>query len=106
VKTMYSLMDSSFNFPVRFKDEPAQQQAVLPKSKTPVYDLRGSPCPINYVKTKLKLEELPIGDILEVLLDEGAPIQNVPRSLQNDGQEIVEINKEQDFYRVIIKRNV
>ena len=51
-------------------------------------DLSGVACPINYVKTKLKLEELEPGDLLEVILDEGEPIRNVPESVKNDGERI------------------
>jgi sulfite reductase (ferredoxin) len=52
---------------------------------TPIYDLRGVACPLNYVKTKLKLEMMDAGERLEVWLDAGEPIKNVPLSLKNDG---------------------
>jgi sulfite reductase (ferredoxin) len=104
VKTIYSQMDSSFNFPIRFTEGPEQQEQLPHQKEALVYDLRGTPCPINYVKTKLKLEELGVGDLLEVYLDEGEPVQSVPRSLQNDGQGIVATIKEQGFYRVTIKK--
>ena len=56
-------------------------------------DLRGVSCPLNYVKTKLKLEELEPGNVLEVLLDDGEPIMNVPRSAREDGNKILEVKK-------------
>jgi TusA-related sulfurtransferase len=37
-------------------------------------DLRGTPCPINFVKTKLKLERMAAGQVLEVWLDPGEPV--------------------------------
>ncbi|HJU05326.1 MAG TPA: sulfurtransferase TusA family protein [Nitrospiraceae bacterium] len=55
----------------------------------PVYDLRGVACPLNYVKTKLKLEMMDVGERLEVWLDAGEPIKNVPMSLRNDGHKIL-----------------
>ncbi|WP_447978741.1 sulfurtransferase TusA family protein [Candidatus Nitrospira bockiana] len=55
----------------------------------PVYDLRGVACPLNYVKTKLKLEMMEAGERLEVWLDAGEPIKNVPMSLRNDGHTIL-----------------
>jgi sulfite reductase (ferredoxin) len=68
-------------------------------------DLKGVGCPINYVKTKLKLEELDPGDLLEVILDEGEPIRNVPESLRNDGQKILVQEKIDDHhYRVLIEK--
>ncbi len=52
-------------------------------------DLKGVSCPFNYVKAKLKLETMQIGKILELILDDGAPIKNVPRSLKQDGHSIL-----------------
>ena len=48
-------------------------------------DLSGVACPFNYIKVKLALETKPSGTRLEVLLDDGSPIHNVPKSLLNDG---------------------
>ncbi len=97
IQELYASMDSSFNFPL--------QEKITQKSETRVneLDLRGTPCPINYVKTKLVLEELEFGAILAVLLDEGEPIVNVPRSLKEDGHEISGIEDKQGFYRVVVK---
>ncbi|MFQ5509725.1 MAG: sulfurtransferase TusA family protein [Leptospirillia bacterium] len=54
-----------------------------------VLKLEGVPCPMNYVKTKLKLETMPVGSTLEVILDDGAPIENVPKSVANDGHDVL-----------------
>ena len=54
-------------------------------------DLRGVPCPLNFVRTKLKLEQLATGDRLEVWLDAGEPIQQVPTSLKVAGHLVVEL---------------
>jgi TusA-related sulfurtransferase len=51
-------------------------------------DLSGVPCPINWVRTRLALEELAPGDSLVVLLDEGEPLESVPRSAREDGHEV------------------
>jgi len=67
-------------------------------------DLRGVMCPINFVKTKLKLEMMEPGDILEVILDSGDPIQNVPKSIKEEGHKIVEVKKEGDFFRLKVQR--
>lgn len=68
-------------------------------------DLRGVMCPINFVKTKLKLEAMDPGEILEVILDSGDPIQNVPKSIKEEGHKIVEVKKEGDFFRIKVQRN-
>lgn len=54
------------------------------------FDLRGTPCPLNFIRTKLKLESMAVGELLEVLLDAGEPIEQVPSSLQLAGYEIVD----------------
>lgn len=65
------------------------QPAAPVSSGTPVYDLRGVACPLNYVKTKLRLEMMETGERLEVWLDAGEPIKNVPMSLRNDGHKVL-----------------
>ncbi|MFZ3062730.1 MAG: sulfurtransferase TusA family protein [Actinomycetota bacterium] len=72
--------------------------------KTHFLDLRGVICPMNFVKTKLKLEELAAGELLEVLLDEGEPIRNVPRSAQEEGHNVLEVERLGSHYRVLIKK--
>ena len=67
-------------------------------------DLRGVKCPLNYVKAKLKLEELKIGEFLEVFLDDGEPIINVPRSIKEDGYKILNIEKVNNYYKIIVKK--
>lgn len=56
-------------------------------------DLHGVLCPINFVKTKLALEEMEDGQILEVILDDGEPMRNVPRSVKAEGHKIVKVEK-------------
>ena len=51
-------------------------------------DLTGVPCPMNWVRTRLALEELAPGDSLVVVLDEGEPLESVPRSAREDGHEV------------------
>lgn len=59
-------------------------------------DLRGVSCPINFVKTKLRLEEMPEGELLKVILDEGEPMRNVPRSVKEEGHRIEKVEKLDD----------
>ena len=51
-------------------------------------DLSGVPCPMNWVRTRLALEDLAPGDSLVVVLDEGEPLESVPRSAREDGHEV------------------
>ncbi len=69
-------------------------------------DITNEICPMTFVKTKLKLETMVAGQILEVKLREGEPLSNVPRSAEEDGHKVVSIDKlEQDFYKVIIEKH-
>jgi len=69
-------------------------------------DLKGVSCPINYVKTKLKLETMQSGQILEVILDDGQPIKNVPLSLKQDGHEIILQEKmSEKHWKILVKKN-
>jgi sulfite reductase (ferredoxin) len=73
----------------------------------PVYDLRGVACPLNYVKTKLKLEMMDAGEQLEVWLDAGEPIKNVPMSLKNDGHKVLlqeALEPEAAHFRVLVEK--
>lgn len=67
-------------------------------------DLRGVICPLNFVKTKLKLEEMKKGEILEVLLDEGEPIRNIPRSIKEEGHQIIKVEKLGQVYKILIRK--
>lgn len=99
IKDLYKNMDSSFNFPKQ-EDRASKKQDTVDN----VLDLKGTPCPINYVKAKLYLEGIDSGSTVEIILDEGEPMDNVPKSLENDGHKILKIDKEGSFYRVLVKK--
>jgi TusA-related sulfurtransferase len=65
---------------------------------TEVLDLRGTPCPINFVRIKLKLNQMAAGELLEAWLDQGEPIEQVPDSLRMEGYQIVAIADCQDYF--------
>jgi TusA-related sulfurtransferase len=67
-------------------------------------DLRGTPCPINFVRTKLKLEQMGEGEILEVWLDAGEPIEQVPQSLTVEGYRIQSIESRDGFFSLKVCR--
>lgn len=67
-------------------------------------DLRGTPCPINFVRTKLCLEKMAVGQILEVWLDPGEPIEQVPDSLTMEGYQIQQLDDRTDFFALYVQR--
>ena len=79
----------------------AEEEKIVPDDKI---DLRGVLCPINFVKTKLKLEMMDSGQILEVILDDGEPIRSVPRSVKEEGHKIVKVENMENAYRLLIKK--
>ena len=68
-------------------------------------DITDVNCPITFVKTKVALEELDDGDILEVRLNDGEPVQNVPRSLKEEGHQIIKLYDNEDgTYTLLVKK--
>jgi TusA-related sulfurtransferase len=67
-------------------------------------DLRGTRCPLNYVKTRLRLERMEVGQRLEVWLDHGEPEEQVPRSLRMDGQEVSLLGSDFGHARIEVVR--
>ncbi|WP_036482301.1 sulfurtransferase TusA family protein [Myxosarcina sp. GI1] len=67
-------------------------------------DLRGTPCPINFVRTKLRLEQMSPGSLLEVWLDPGEPIEQVPDSLTMEGYQLEKIEDRQEFFSLLVRR--
>ncbi len=69
-------------------------------------DITREACPMTYVRTKLKLETLASGSILEVLLKGDEPLKNVPRSARDEGHEVVSLEPRPDgTWRLLIKKD-
>lgn len=67
-------------------------------------DLRGTPCPINFVRTKLRLEQMQPGELLEVWLDPGEPIEQVPDSLVMEGYGLELLEDRDGFFALQVRR--
>lgn len=67
-------------------------------------DLRGTACPMNWVKLKLELEGMAPGQVVEVWLDDGDAIRNVPRSAMAEGNAIIEVTPIEGGFRLLITR--
>lgn len=53
-------------------------------------NLVGTGCPMNLVYVKFELAKLAPGNVLKIIIDDGAPVENVSRSLEGQGHRIVQ----------------
>ena len=68
-------------------------------------DITDVTCPITFVKIKVTLENMADGDILEVHLNSGEPVQNVPRSLKDEGHKVLELTENgDDTYTLFVEK--
>jgi sulfite reductase (ferredoxin) len=109
VRKLYDSMDASLRPSACSVGAPPTQTALLKAAPASAIsadltkDFRGTACPMNYVKTKLELEQMEPGQVLAVLLNEQGA-QNVPASVAGDGHEVLETTREGDHWRVSIRR--
>jgi sulfite reductase (ferredoxin) len=113
---LYQGLDDS----LQFKNAAAKKQAVkaeapkAPKeearaaeakaSERKFKDLRGVACPMNFVQTKILLAAMQLNEELEIWLDDGQPISNVPGSVRNEGHEVLEQSQIEEYWKVVIKK--
>ncbi len=68
-------------------------------------DITDVVCPMTFVKAKAAIDELEIGQILEVIMNDGEPTENVPRSMKEEGQQVLKLEKMQEgAYRMFVKK--
>ncbi len=68
-------------------------------------DIRGDVCLYTFVKSKLALEDLKSGQVLEVIVDHAPATENVPRSLESEGHKVLEVEKIGEHeWRIIIQK--
>ena len=68
-------------------------------------DITDVTCPITFVKAKIALEELDDGDILSIKLNDGEPVQNVPRSIKEEGHKVLSLSDNGDgTFQLIVQK--
>ncbi len=68
-------------------------------------DITDVVCPVTFVKAKVALEELEDGEILSVHMNDGEPVQNVPRSIKEEGHQILKlIDNEDGTYDLLVRK--
>lgn len=115
VEKLYASMDNSLRFPAETAKVGVETAKVahicpVPADLSPDLapaverDYRTVACPMNFVKVKLDLSRMQKGQRLKVLLDDGAPIQNVPRSVAQEGHKVLVQDKVGDHWAVLIEK--
>jgi sulfite reductase (ferredoxin) len=91
MEALYKSMDDSLKFrPKGDKEKEAENTKDRASDNKIEKDYRGVACPMNFVKTKLVLETMNTGQQLEILLDDGEPIGNVPNSVKLEGHKVLQ----------------
>ncbi|MFZ1427349.1 MAG: sulfurtransferase TusA family protein [Geminicoccaceae bacterium] len=68
-------------------------------------DITAEVCPMTFVRTKLALETLEIGQVLNIRLRDGEPRHNVPRAVRDHGHEILSLQPiEDDLFELVIRK--
>ena len=68
-------------------------------------DITDVVCPVTFVKAKVALEELDDGQILAIRMNDGEPVKNVPRSIKEEGHQILKLHTNEDgTYTLIVKK--
>lgn len=107
VDALYGAMDDSLQFK-NLPDAPLPPKPPLRTDTPPVErrfkDLRGVACPMNFVQTKIILSQMKSGELLEILLDDGPPVANVPGSVRGEGHGVEEPIRIENHWRVLIRK--
>ena len=68
-------------------------------------DITDVVCPVTFVKAKVALEELEDGEVLSIRMNDGEPVQNVPRSIKEEGHQILKLIDNGDgTYNLIVRK--
>ncbi len=99
IERLYAGLDDSLRFhPTAPAAAPTVPVADLEK------DFRGISCPMNFVKAKMALTQLSAGQVLRILLDDGEPIDNVPRSIESEGHTLISTIRQSNYWEVTIRK--
>ena len=68
-------------------------------------DITDKVCPFTFVKAKVAIDELEDGEVIAIRMNDGEPVQNVPRSIKEEGHQILKlVNNEDGTYNLIVKK--
>ncbi|MEK0084948.1 sulfurtransferase TusA family protein [Benzoatithermus flavus] len=68
-------------------------------------DITGEVCPMTFVRAKLVLEQMAVGQVLNIKLRDGEARHNVPRAIRDHGHEIVKLEQVRgDLYELVVRK--
>lgn len=68
-------------------------------------NLKGEVCPYTFVKSKLAIEEMSPGQVLRVVVDHVPATRNVPRSMENEGNEVLDVSRlDGSDWQIVIRK--
>jgi tRNA 2-thiouridine synthesizing protein A len=68
-------------------------------------NLKGEVCPYTFVKTKLALEMMETGQVLQVIVDHLPAVENVPRSVTNEGHKVLNVGQLNDTdWEIVVRK--
>jgi len=67
-------------------------------------DLRGVPCPLSWAKAKVRIEALPRGEEIELLLDDPKAARDIPGAAEAEGFAVIEIHRGPVDWRIVIHK--
>lgn len=59
-------------------------------------NIKGHVCPYTFVKSKIAIEGMEVGQILEILLDYEEAARSIPKSMEDLGQKVLKVEKVND----------
>jgi tRNA 2-thiouridine synthesizing protein A len=91
--------------PIGFDRGTSKMAAVRPIRSDQELNLKGKICPYTFIESMLALEEMKPDEVLRVIVDYPPAVCDVPRSLKNEGYEIIEVSAVDETDWAILVRN-
>lgn len=69
-------------------------------------DIKGQVCPYTFVRSKLAIEKMNLGEVLEIVTDHKPASENVPKSMENEGQKVLKIDQTgEKEWRILVRKD-
>lgn len=69
-------------------------------------DIKGEVCPYTYVKSKLAIEEMQEGEVLEIITNHKPAVENIPKSMEGEGHQVLEVSQiNETDYKIMVRKS-